>query len=67
MAPQFLRRRGRSAVSSTRGIVPRSASTRAGSRLATAVPEVVTTATGVLPALASPRAKKAAERSSMAV
>ena len=35
--------------------------------LATAVPEVVTTATARPPAVAMPRARKAADRSSMAV
>ena len=41
------------------------ASTMAGRQLATAVPEVITTGTGVFEYFASPRARKAAERSSV--
>ena len=62
-----VRRCGRSAVSSSSGSAERSASTAAGNRLATAVPEVVITAAARPDAAAIPRAWKAAERSSMAV
>ena len=67
LAPQCLSRAGRSAVSSNSGTAPLSASTTAGSRLATAVPEVVTTAVGRPSPRPSPTARKAAERSSTAV
>ena len=67
LAPRFLSRAGRSALSSSRGMAPRSASTTAGNRLATALPEVVTTAAGTPAARPKPRAKKAADRSSTAV
>jgi hypothetical protein len=48
-------------------MVPWSASTQAGNSWATAEPEVVITAAGTPSARPRPRAKKAAERSSMAV
>ena len=56
---------GRSAVSTRRGILPRSASMTAGWKLAAAVPEVQRTAAGLPDALAIPRAQNAADRSSM--
>src|SRR6266540_22355 len=55
---------GRSAVSTSSGARPWSASTTAGCRLAAAVPEVHSTAAGRPAALAAPSAKNAAERSS---
>ena len=67
LAPHPLSRSGRSALSSNRGMAPWSASTQAGNSWATADPEVVITAAGTPVARASPRAKKAAERSSRAV
>src|SRR3989442_9801403 len=56
---------GRSAVSTRRGILARSASMTAGWKLAAAVPEVQSTAAGLPDALAIPRAQNAADRSSM--
>ena len=55
---------GRSAVSRIIGVRDIAASTTAGKRFATAVPEVVTTTAGRPVAFADPRAKKADERSS---
>ena len=55
---------GRSAVRSTRRRPECAASMTAGSRFPTAVPDVVTTATGVRDPAASPRARNPADRSS---
>ncbi len=55
---------GRSAVSTSSGTAASSASQTAGWRLAAAVPEVQSTATGTPVACAAPSAKKPAERSS---
>ena len=55
---------GRSAVSTISGTADSSASQTAGWKLAAAVPEVQSIATGVPLACAAPSAKKAAERSS---
>ena len=60
---------GRSALTTTSGVPEASASATAGCRFATAVPEVVTTATGSQrpssrAALAMPKAMNAASRSS---
>ena len=67
LAPVPRRRAGRSAVTATRGTPAWAASSTAGCRLAVAVPEVVTTATGRCDPLARPRARKPAVRSSMRV
>ena len=56
---------GRSAVSTSNGTPDSSASITAGWKFAAAVPEVQTTATGRPLALARPRARNAADRSSM--
>ena len=56
---------GRLAVSASTGTPECAASTIAGCRLATAVPEVTTTGTGRLDPSANPRAVKAATRSSI--
>jgi hypothetical protein len=56
---------GRSAVSTSNGTAASPASTTGACRLAAAVPEVQTTATGRPLALASPRAQNPAERSSI--
>ena len=63
-APRSRSSGGRSAVSRTSGTRASDASTTEGSRLATAVPEVTTTATGRRDARASPSAKYPADRSS---
>ena len=55
---------GRSAVRAIRGIADSSASQIAGWKLAAAVPDVQSVATGRHVACAAPRAKNAAERSS---
>jgi hypothetical protein len=65
LAPVSRSSTGLSAVSSSSGTWERDASTTAGSRLATAVPELVMTAAGVPEARPKPRAQKASERSSM--
>ena len=67
LAPVPRSRAGRSAVTTTSGTPAWAASTTAGSRLATAVPEVQTTAAGRPPTFARPRARKAAVRSSIRV
>ena len=59
LAPVPRRRAGRSAVTATRGTPAWAASSTAGCRLAAAVPDVVTTATGRCDPLASPRARNA--------
>ncbi len=59
-------RAGRSAVTTTRGWPEWAASSTAGCRLATAVPDVHTTAARA-PARVSPSARKAADRSSTRV
>ena len=64
LAPAARSSGGRSAVSSSKGTESIAASTTAGSRLATAVPEVVMTAAGRPVARAWPSAKKPAPRSS---
>ena len=67
LAPEPRRRAGRSAVTTTSGTPACAASTTAGRRLATAVPDVHDTAAGRLPTFASPRARKPAVRSSIRV
>src|SRR5690554_4807141 len=65
LAPTPLSSGGRSAETTTSDTPELSASTTAGTRFATAVPDVVTTAAGRPVAFAHPRAWKAAERSSI--
>ena len=64
-APVWRSSAGRSAVRTISGRALNQASSTAGSRFATAVPEVVITGTGAPPPLASPSARKPALRSSM--
>ena len=66
-APQHQSSGGRSPVKMMRGTPVKKASTVAGRKLAAAVPEVQTSATGSPKALAIPRAKKPAERSSRCI
>ncbi len=66
-APQSRSSGGRSAVRTISGTRAWYASTTAGNRLAAAVPEVQTSATGVRDAFARPSAKKPAARSSTCV
>jgi hypothetical protein len=66
-APRSRSSGGRSALSSNSGRPLASASTTAGSQLATALPEVQTSATGSPLAFAAPSAAKAATRSSWKV
>ena len=65
LAPVPTRRSGRSALITASGVCDMCASITAGYALATAVPEVITTATWRRCTRARPRAVKAAERSSM--
>ena len=65
LAPEPSSSPGRSAESTSSGTPACDASSTAGCRFATAVPEVVTTGTGTPLARASPRARKPAERSSI--
>ena len=64
LAPVLRSRAGRSAVTASSRTPACRASSRAGYRLADAVPDVVTTGTQERDALASPRARKLAVRSS---